>query len=147
MIRNLLIILFTCSLLFSKSIYTLDNVKNINLYFENKSGFLDKNQKESISKYIKTELEKASFIFGEADSIIFFVKVNAKELDGTYIINIQLGIAEEVVTNRKDKIETFAYTYIGSEMIESDEPYEDTLEMIEFLLHQFIEAHKDDNEE
>ena len=145
--KKLLFIILTCSSLFSASIYTLDNVKNLNIYFANKSGFLEKEQKNDISKSIKKELEKAGFIFGKADSVTFFVKVQAKEIDDAYIINIQLGIAEDVITKRKDNIETFSFTYLRSELIESDEPYEDTVDMINFLLNEFIVAHKDDNEE
>jgi len=108
---------------------------------------MSKKEKDKIVKYIKGELTKAGFVLGKADSSTFFFKVNAKEVDDTYIINIQSGLAEEVTTSRKDNIETFAYTYFASELIESDEPIEDTVEMIEFLLNQFIVAYKDDNEE
>lgn len=145
--KKLLLILLICSSLFSKSIYTLDNVKNLHIYFANKSGFLDKQDKDKILQYIKNELTKAGFVLGKTDSSTFFLKVSAKEVDDTYIINVQSGLAEEVITRRKDNIETFAYTYFASELIESDEPKEDTVEVIEFLLNQFIVAYKDDNEE
>ncbi|MDA7817274.1 hypothetical protein N9A28_03695 [Sulfurimonas sp.] len=145
--RKLLLLIFTCSLVFSSSIYTLDNVKNLNIYFDNKSGFLDNKNKEDINKLITKELTSAGFIFGKTDAIIFFVKVKAKELDETYFINVELGLAEEVITKREGSVETFAHTYIGSELIESEEPYTDTVELIEYLLHEFIESYKDDNEE
>ena len=145
--KILFLVLLTCSFLLSSSIYTLDSVKNLNIYFDNKSGFLDKKNKEDINEYVETELKKAGFIFGRTDSIIFFIKVKAKELDETYFISVDMGIAEEVITKREGSIETFARTYSSNEFIESVEPYEDTLEVIEFLLQQFIESHRDDNEE
>ncbi len=126
--------------------YTLDNVKSLNLYFSNKSGFLDKIQKENIQTLVTTKLEKAGFVFGETDAIILVVSIEAVEVEGTFIVNTKLALGEEVRTKRKDKIETFALTYEAHDFMESDEPYEDTLESLNFLLHEFIAAHKDDNE-
>lgn len=145
--KSIILVLLIYTSLFSKSIFTLDYVKDIGIFFSNKSGFIDKKQKQNINKLIKKELEKSGFVFGKPDSSTLVVKVKAKELDETYFISIQLGLAEDVITKRKENIETFAYTYLRSELIESDEPYEDTVEMIEFLLSEFILAHKDDNEE
>ena len=145
--KSLILVLLISSTLFSNSIFTLDNVKNISIFFSNKSGFIDKEQKKSIKKYIQKELENAGFVFGKPDSNTMVIKIRAKELDDTYFISIQVGMAEEVITKRENNIETFAYTYLRSELIESEEPYEDTVDMIDFLLNQFILAHKDDNEE
>lgn len=145
--KKLLLIFLTCSSLFSASIYTLDNVKKLSIYFSNKSGYIDKQQKNDIKKSIREKLEKAGFIFTKPDSVTLIVKVQAKEIDETYVINVQLGTAEYVITKREGDVETFAYTYLRSELIESDEPYEDTVDMINFLLDQYIVAYKDDNEE
>ena len=141
----LLLLFYTSS--FCSSIHTLDNVKNISLYLSNKSSFLDESQKKHIKEFVKEKLLKAGFVFGETDSAVIVIKVEAKEVDSTYAIHLQLGLSEEVRTMRKDNIETFAYTYLSNTMIESDEPYEDTLEYIQFLLYEFIAAHKEDNEE
>ena len=145
--RKIILFLLIYSSLFSASIYTLDNVKNINFYLANKADFLDKEQKTYIKKFVKEKLQKAGFIFGKTDSQTIIIRIDAKEVESTYIINIRFGLAEDVVTMRKDNIETFAYTYLSNTMIESDEPYEDTLEYIQFLLYEFIQAHKEDNEE
>lgn len=133
--------------LFSSSIYTLDNIKNLHLYVEAKADFIGKEDKRNIAKFTKAKLSEAGFVFGVTDSSTIVVKIEAKEIDSTYIINIQLGLAEDVITMRKDDIETLAYTYLSNTMIESDEPYEDTLEYLQFLLYEFIAVHKEDNQE
>ena len=127
--------------------YTLDNVDNIAIYMDLHGDFIGKDEKKELTEFTKDKLVKAGFVFGKVDSAYIIIKVNAKEIDDTYIINIQLGLAEDVATFRKDKIETFAYTYLASTMIEADEPMEETKEYIAFLLYEFIAAHKEDNEE
>lgn len=145
MIKLLLILCFS-TLLFSKSLYTLDGVRNLNFYLVNKTDFLSSSNKQEIEKIIKDELIKNGFIFGKPDATLFLVSINAKEINDSFAINIEIGLAEDVTTHRKGNIKTLAHTYLASELIESDRPYEDTVETIKLLLTQFLEAHKDDNE-
>jgi len=135
---------FSVSSLFSASIYTLDNIKDLNLYIDNQTDFMDKKElKETLIK----RLEKAGFVFGETDALILVVKVKSLEIEESMAISIFLGLGEEVVTHRKDKIETFAYTYLETKFIEGYEPNEDTNEALGVLVDNFIAAYKDDNEE
>lgn len=145
MIKLLLILCFS-TLLFSKSLYTLDNVKNLNFYLANKTDFLSSDDKKKIEQIIKDELIKNGFVFGKTDATLFLVIVNAKEIGDSFAINIEIGLAEEVTTRRAGNIKTLAHTYTTSELIESSKPYEDTVETIKILLARFLEAYKDDNE-
>ena len=144
--KKLLLILFTCGTLFSASFYTLDNLNSLNLYVANQVGFMDKKQKENIKKSLKSRLQKAGFIFGRTDSTTFMLKIESININDTEVIYVQIGLGEEVTTSRKDKIKSFAFTYLANDFIESDEPYIDTIESIDFLLSEFINAYKDDNE-
>jgi len=146
-VKVLVFFLLLYSSLFSKSIYTLDNVEKLGIYMDLHADFIGKDEKIQLKKFVKDKLLKAGFVFGKVDSAFIIVRLNAKEIDDTYIINIDLGLAEDVATFRKDNTETFAYTYLAGSMIESDEPMEDTKEYIAFLLYEFIAAHKEDNEE
>lgn len=146
MIKKLLIILLLSTQLFGLSMFTLDNVKNLKFHFTNNTYFMEKHEKESIKKFIKDKLEKAGFVFGEVDPITFVVKVKSIEVNEVHVISIFVGLAEDVKTKRKGAIETYAYTYMTSTLIESEDPYEDTLEAVDFLTCQFLTAFKDDNE-
>jgi hypothetical protein len=83
---------------------------------------------------------------GETDAAIFVVKVDAVETQGTQIVHIEVGLGEEVTTKRKDKIETFAYTYLSSKFLKVNDPYKETLEALTNLVDEFTKAQKDDNE-
>lgn len=128
--------------LFSASIYTLDNLHDLSLYIDNQTDFMDK-------KEIKTELtkrlEEAGFVFGKTDALILVIKIQSLEIEDSMAIHVSIGLGEEVITRRKDKIETFSYTYLESKFIEGYDPKEDTNEALNTLIDDFIAAFKDDN--
>jgi len=145
-VKKLFLILLLTSSLFSASLYTLDNVHSLNLYFASEADFLSKDKKDILKKMITKKLEEAGFVFGKTDATIFVVKVDAIEIEDSTAIHLEVGLGEEVMTRRKDKIQTFAYTYLDSRFIEGYDPYEDTQDALMLLVNDFIDAHKDDNE-
>lgn len=146
MIKKLLIILLTCGSLFGSSQFTLDNIKNLKIHLINGTDFIDKKQQETLKQFIVQKLEKAKFIFGKVDSINFVVKIKSVEINNVHAITVFVGLAEDVITKRTGNIETYAFTYTADTFMESEDPYEDTLEAIDFLTCQFLTAYRDDNE-
>jgi len=149
MSKIIFVLLLTYSSVFSFSMFTLDKVNNFKIHFINSAGFLDKKEQAELTKYAKDKLKKRSgFIFDEIDPIVLFIKVRSIEIeDGLYAISVEFYLAEDILTRRgKDKIPTFAYTYHQSTLMESEDPYEDTLEAIDYLTCQFLTAYKEDNE-
>jgi hypothetical protein len=147
MMKSLFLALMFATSLFSASLYTLDNVHSLNLYFASDANFLTNEKKDELKSMLTKKLEKAGFVFGETDADIFVVKVSALEIEGSLALHLEVGLGEEVVTKRKGNIETFSYTYLASKFIEGYDPYEDTHEALNILVDEFIDAHKDDNEE
>lgn len=143
---KLFLALILSSSLFSASLYTLDNVHSLNLYFSNQANFLSKDQELLLKNMITEKLKKAGFVLGETDASVFVVKIDATEAKGVQVVHVEVGLGEEVITKRKDKIETFAYTYLASKFIKVDNPYKETLESLTLLIDEFIKVHKDDNE-
>jgi len=143
--KSLFLLLFlSVSSLFSASIYTLDNVNHLNLYIDNQTDFMDKNE---LKKDLTARLEKEGFVFGETDALILVIKIKSLEIEESVAITVSLGLGEEVITKRKDSIETFSYTYLETKFLEGYEPKEDTRQALNNLVDDFIAAHKDDNEE
>lgn len=147
MMKILFLAFMLAGSLFSASLYTLDNVHSLNLYFSSDANFLTQEKKDELKDMITKKLEKAGFVFGETDADIFVVKVSTLEIEGSLALHLEIGLGEEVITKRKGNIETFSYTYLASKFIEGFEPYEDTREALDILVNEFIDAHKDDNEE
>ena len=149
MTKIIFLLLFLYSSLFSFSMFTLDKVQNFKIHFINSAGFLSKDEQSKLTKYTKEKLQKREgFIFGEIDPIVLFIKVKSIEIDDElYAISVEFYLAEDVVSKQRDEdIKTFAYTYFKSILMESEDPYDDTLEAIDYLTCQFLKAYKDDNE-
>ncbi len=149
MIKILISLLILYSSLFSLSMFTLDKVQNFKIHFINSAGFLSKDEQKELTKYAKVKLQKrVGFIFDKIDPIVLFIKVKSIEIeDDLYAISVEFYLAEDVVSKqRSEDVKTFAYTYFQSTLMESEDPYEDTLEAIDYLTCQFITAYQDDNE-
>lgn len=144
--KKLLLALLLSSSLYCSSLYTLDNVHSLNLYFASEAGFLTKEKKASIKDMLTEKLTKVGFTLGETDAAIFVVKVDSREVNTTQVIHLEVGLGEEVRTKRKDDIETFAYTYLANKFIKSNDPYKATIDALTVLVDEFIKAQKDDNE-
>lgn len=144
--KKLLLALLLSNSLYSASLYTLDNVHSLNLYFASEASFLNQDKKTMIKNMLTDKLTKAGFILGETDASILVVKIDAIEVKGTQVVHIEVGLGEEVTTKRKDEIETFAYTYLSTKFIKTQDPDKATLESLTLLVDEFIKAQKDDNE-
>ena len=143
--KKLFLALLLSNSLYSASLYTLDNVHSLNLYFASEAGFLNEYKKTMLKNMITDKLTKAGFTLGETDTSILIVKIDTIEIKGIQAIHIEVGLGEEVITKRKDQIETFSYTYLSSKFIKTHDPDKATLESLTLLVDEFIKAQKDDN--
>ena len=140
-------LLLSLNLFGASSFFTLDNVKNLSFYYAGKNDFISKTQSKEIKAHVIEKLTKAGFIFGETDALILVVKINSMRVDATYVINVEVSLDEDVVTNREGNVEAFALTYLDAKMIKSTAPYKDAIQTLDLLVDKFIALHKDDNEE
>jgi hypothetical protein len=112
----------------------------------NKAGYMNKEEKDKLKESVIDRLKKAGFVFGKTDATTIMIKIESINVNDTQVIHIQLAIAEEVLTSRPGNVHSFALTYLASDFLESDEPIKDTTESVDFLLSEFLEAYKEDNE-
>ena len=112
----------------------------------NKVGYMTKEQKKNLKESVIQKLKKAGFVFEETDAITFMVKIESININDSEVIYVQIGLGEEVLTSRPGKIHSFAFTYLANDFIESDEPIQDTIESVDFLISEFLESYRDDNE-
>ena len=145
--KILFILLISTQIFAASSFFTLDKVENLSLYISSKNSFISKAQKNEIKEKVKTKLQKAGFVFGETDAIIFVIKIRAIEVEKMTVVDVEISLDEDVITHRKEGVEAFALTYVDQKMIKSTQPYEDTMKTLDVLIDKFILLHQDDNEE
>lgn len=144
--RKLLFALLLSSSLNCASLYTLDNVHSLNLYFASEARFLDQDKKTALKNMVTEKLTQAGFALGETDASIFVVKIDALETKESHAVHIDVGLGEEVIAKRQKKVQTFAYTYLETKFIQTQDPYTQTFTLLASLVDAFIKSHKEDNE-
>lgn len=144
--KKLLLALLFSNSLYSASLYTLDHVHSLNLYFASEASFLDQEKKSALKNMVTEKLAKAGFALGETDASIFVVKIDALETKESHAVHIEVGLGEEVIAKRKEKVQTFAYTYLETKFIKTQDPYTQTLTLLGTLVDAFVKSHKEDNE-
>jgi hypothetical protein len=145
-IKKTILLLLISSSLFAGSFFTLDNVKSLRIYMSAKTDIINPEQKDALKDKVMKKLQSAGFTFGKVDATTFMIKIETLEVDDSNAIYVQIALGEEVTTSRLGNIKSFAFTYMANDFIESEEPYQDITESLEFLISEFLESYKDDNE-
>jgi hypothetical protein len=144
--KKIILFFIITTSLFSNTFYTLDNIKNLRMFTTTSTNFLDKQKISKIENIAKEKLINAGFVFGGDDSATFMIKIEAIEIADVQAIYVEIGIGEEVKTLREGDVYSFAFTYLANDLVESDDPYTDILESLDFLISQFLELYKIDND-
>lgn len=143
--RSLITFFMACSIVFGSIPFTLDKLQNINILLLNKAEFITPADETIIKTKIKEKLVKHGMRFDGVDASTLIVTIDTFMVDKTYIVHTQFIIAEEVETFREDNIGTLAFTFHAHDLIDTKEPYPDTIESIEYLLNEFLELYDEDN--
>lgn len=144
--RNIAFILLLSISLSAALPFTLENLKNLRIYFVNKSDFINKQQEAELKEAVAKKLTAAGLILNETDSSTFMVKIESIHVDKIYVVNVGIAVGEEIITKRKDAVQTLAFTYHANDFIQTKEPYAETLESVHYLLDDFIDLYNEDKE-
>ena len=128
--------------------WTLTGIEKANVYVQNQLSIVKPETIEKIKVKMTQTLKQNAIATEQQDSPTLMCSLEEISGDETYYIYIKLALGEEVQTFRAVKTATFALTFEATDFIETDaETMEsDILESVDFLLSQFTELYKDDNE-
>lgn len=135
-----------CATLFGSVPFTLDKLQNLRILLLNKAEFITPTDEAIIKTKLKEKLLSHAITFDAKDASTLVLSIDTFKVDKTYIVHTQFIIGEEVQTFRTNDVETFAYTYHASDLIDTKEPYADTIESIEYLTNEFLELLDEDNQ-
>ncbi|MBA3025232.1 MAG: hypothetical protein FP820_02345 [Sulfurimonas sp.] len=144
--RTILFILLLSVSLSAALPFTLENLKNLRIYFINKSDFINKQQEAELKEAIAKKLTAAGIVLNATDSSTFMIKIESVHIDTTYVVNVGIAVGEEIITKRKDAVQTLAFTYHANDFIDTKEPYIETLESVHYLVDDFIDLYNEDKE-
>jgi len=118
----------------------------LRIYFINKSDFINKQQEAELKEAIAKKLTAAGIVLNATDSSTFMIKIESVHIDTTYVVNVGIAVGEEIITKRKDAVQTLAFTYHANDFIDTKEPYIETLESVHYLVDDFIDLYNEDKE-
>lgn len=144
--KKIILILFSLySFAFGAVPFTVENIQNLRILLINHSDIVSKKQIENIKIDIQKNLEKHGINLKEIDPSTLVIIIETMEVNKINIANIQFIISEEVITRRKNDINTFAFTYYTNDFFEIEEK-SDIKESVDILLEQFLELYEEDME-
>jgi hypothetical protein len=144
--RKIFLMLLLGISLFAAAPFTLDNLTNLRIYIVNKSDFINKQQETQLKEAIAKQLTAAGIVLNAVDSSTFMIKIESIQIDKTYAVNVGIAVGEEIITKRKDAVQTLAFTYHANDFIKTQEPYAETLESVHYLVDDFVDLYNEDKE-
>lgn len=145
---KILIALFLALSLNAAGFWTLSGLKKSNIYVQNQLSIVKPDTIAKIKEKMAQTLKENNIATDQQDSPTLMCSLEEIAGDETYYIYIKLALGEEVRTFRVTGDETFALTFEATDFIETDADtmHNDILESVDYLLGEFSELYKDDNE-
>jgi hypothetical protein len=141
-------LLFSQLTLFATTPYNLEGIKALNVLVLDQSGTISPELRQRLIKELKSKLE-TNGIDSKKDGVgALFVKITSTKIGKTTVAYIHLGIGEEAEVIRLDRVKSFALTYSYDDMIESENIEAEVYDSVmNFLIEEFLEQYREDNEE
>lgn len=146
MIKFVLII-FTAIYAFAITPYSLENIKELNIKVLNKKETVSKELEEKIENKIKEEFKKLGIKTQSKSFSNFKVRIKIDKIKDVDFVRTSIIVSEDVIPLRDTSLETIAITYKKDDSFESEDLEIDIYEsIIEYLLEEFIEQYKEEND-
>ena len=141
-------LLFTQFALFAATPYNLEGFKALNVIVLDKSTTISPKLIKRLTTELKSKLEKNGIESKKDDVGVLFVKITSTMIGKITVAHIHLGIGEEAEVNRSYKVKSFALTYSYDDMVESENIEAEVYDSVmNFLIEEFLEQYREDNEE
>ncbi len=145
--KKILLPLFLALPLFALSPFSLEGFKEGNFKFIDKTKSISKETKQKIQTQFETQLSKVGIKLTSESFSNFLARVDAIKIGDTYTVTASLFIVENVSPTRNPELQSMAITYKKDDFFETNEFEKDVYDsLIDFLLFDFIEQYKEEND-
>ena len=141
-------LLFSQFTLYATTPYNLEGFKALNVIVVDNSATISPQLTKRLVTELKSKLEKNG-IESKKDNVgALFVKITSTKIGKITVAHIHLGMGEEAEVERSYKVKSFALTYSYDDMIESENIEAEVYDSVmNFLIEEFLEQYREDNEE
>lgn len=134
--------------LFAAAPYNLEGIESLNVLVMDSSKTITPELKQKIEKELKEKLEKSGIRSKKEGVGALFVKIDALKSAKSTVVSIAFGVGEEAKIERAGTVESFVLSYSNDDFFESDDVNADVYDsVVNYLMDEFLEQFRDDNEE
>jgi|FLOH01.1.fsa_nt_gi hypothetical protein len=138
--------LFLYTSLYASGPFTLTNLECANISLKNKTQIFNEQDEENIIELLTEAVQETKIKVNQEDCPSFRITLRAIDAKPNYYLHVKLDLREDVITDRKDNIRTFALTYSASDFTQSQEIHSDVLDSVQRLVDDLVKHFNDDNE-
>ena len=145
--KNLALLFFFVINSFAITPYSLENLKEVNLKVLNKKETISKELEKKIDNKIIEEFKKLGIKTTTDNYSNFLVKIKIDKIKDVNFVRTSIIVSEDVIPLRDKNLEMLAITYKKEDSFESEDLEIDIYEsIVDYLLDDFIEQYKDEND-
>jgi len=143
-----LFLVLSSSFLHALSPFSLEGIKNVNVRVLSKDKLVSKDTIKKIEQMTIASLNKIGIKTETDEFSNFLIKIETKEIDTQFAVNVSLILVESVTPIRDRDLTNVAVTFQKSDFFIADDINEEVYESaVEFLLPVFEEQYIDENGE
>lgn len=144
--KILLLVLFTCTLVFAQTSFILTKFKNAYPLVEIHTDKVPSEYKVKITKILKSYTDELGINTKGYSQRTMAIVIDRIAVGKKLVLRTKLLVGEDV-KRLDDGEEVFALTYVKSDISEIENMDEDIIDTVEYLLEDFQDQYIEDNEE
>ncbi|WP_345976040.1 hypothetical protein [Sulfurimonas sp. HSL3-7] len=142
-------LLFTLQLtVFAAAPYNLEGIASLNVLVIDSGKTITPALKQKIENELKEKLEKSGIKSKKEGVGALFVKIDALKSANSTVVSISFGVGEDARIERAGTVDSFVLSYSNDDFFESEDVNADVYDsIVNYLMEEFIEQFREDNEE
>ena len=144
--KLLLLTFFTCTFVFAQTPFVLTKLKSVYPLVEIHTNKVPPQYKEKIAKILQSYTDELGINTKGYSQRAMAIVIDRIAIGKKLVLRTKLVIGEDV-KRLDDGEEVFAITYQAVDISEIEQMNEDIIETVEYLLEDFKDQYREDNEE
>ena len=143
--KKLILILMLVNVSFALTPFSLEGLKEAKVKIIDKTKLIPKNTKLELTNKIIKQLKRVGLKTTTKLYSKILIKVNSIKINKTHALYISLFVIEDIRMLDDNSNIKMAITYKMDDFIDSNNPKEDIIESIEYLVSEFVDQYRDEN--
>jgi len=132
--------------LFAVTPFSINGLKKMSVHVADYSGLLDKSMKGKLEAKMHKRLKKLGIMSDGFYNETLILLMKSQKVGKITLLNLDLMVSGDVKRMRQEQ-PTFGITYLLQDSVEVEDAPADAMDALEYLLEEFSDQYRQDNEE